>query len=141
MKSLFFIFDGLPTFNGRVSAPRKQTVGLGVHRRPAAAALAVSWITGSDGAAVKKTHTHILSSTQTATVHRALFHFPPARRQLQRFQMSELRFALEPLHTGGSVRWRRPPASAPPQPGGGAATAGFKYLDAAFWFLVFPVVT
>lgn len=54
-KSLF-IFDRLPTFNGRASAPHKQTVRVGVHRRPAAAALAVSWITGNAGAAVGMAH-------------------------------------------------------------------------------------
>lgn len=63
-KSLF-IFDRLPTFNGRVSAPHKQTVSFGVHRRPTAAALAVSWITGNDGAAVRMAHTELHSDSAT----------------------------------------------------------------------------
>lgn len=50
-KSLF-IFDRLPTFNGRVYTLHKQTVRLGLRRQPTAVALVVSWITGYDGAVV-----------------------------------------------------------------------------------------
>lgn len=44
-KSLF-IFDSLPTFNGRVCVLHKQTVRLGLNRQPTLVALVVSWITG-----------------------------------------------------------------------------------------------
>jgi len=50
-KSLF-IFDRLPTFNGRVSVLHKQTARLGRRRQPTSVALVVSWITGYDGAVV-----------------------------------------------------------------------------------------
>lgn len=60
-----FIFDRLPTFNGRGSALHKQTVSFGMHRRPTAAALAVSWITGNDGAAVQMAHTELHSDSVT----------------------------------------------------------------------------
>lgn len=105
-----FIFDRLPTFNGRVFVLHKQTVRLGMHRPPTAVALVVSWITGNDGAVVKMAHTELHSDS--ATVNRALSHFRTALRWLQHFQMSELRLWLEPVYTVGSVRCKIFPASA-----------------------------
>lgn len=67
-KSLF-IFDRLPTFNGRVYVLHKQTVELGLHKQPTAVALVVSWITGYDGAVVKMAHTELYFDS--ATVNRA----------------------------------------------------------------------
>lgn len=77
MKSLFFIFDRLPTFNSWVYALHKQTVRLGLLRQPAAVALVVSWITGYGGAAVKMAHTELRSDS--VTVNRALSHFLTAQ--------------------------------------------------------------
>lgn len=76
-KSLF-IFDRLPTFNGRVYVLHKQTVRLGLRRQPTAVALVVSWITGYDGAVVKMAHTELHSDS--VTVNRALSHFLTAQR-------------------------------------------------------------
>lgn len=75
-KSLF-IFDRLPTFNGRVYVLHKQTVRLGLRRQPTAVALVVSWITGCDGAVVKMAHTELHSDS--VTVNRALSHFLTAQ--------------------------------------------------------------
>lgn len=60
-----FIFDRLPTFNGRVFVLHKQTVRLGMRRQPTAVALVVSWITGYDGAVVKMAHTELHSDSVT----------------------------------------------------------------------------
>lgn len=106
-KSLF-IFDRLPTFNGRVYMLHKQTVRLGLHRQPTAVALVVSWITGYDGAVVKMAHTELHSDS--VTVNRALS--GTVQWWLQHFQMSELWLLQGPIHTVGSVRCKIFPASA-----------------------------
>lgn len=63
-KSLF-IFDRLPTFNGRVYVLQKQTERLGGRRLPAPVALVVSWITGHGGAVAQMAHTELLSDSAT----------------------------------------------------------------------------
>lgn len=81
-----------------------------MRRQPTAVALAVSWITGCDGAAVEMAHTELHSDS--VTVHRAISHFLAAQRWLQRFQMSELRLRQGLLHTVASVGCQIFPASA-----------------------------
>ena len=72
-----FIFDRLPTFNGRANVLHKQTERLGLRRLPAAVASVVSWITGYDGAVVKMAHTELRSDS--VTVNRALSYFLTAQ--------------------------------------------------------------